>query len=134
MELVFSASGCQVPDHWYEPLSMVLEEVRDDPSYAFLHRRDFTARALVLRRNDVDIVQYAHAPTGRYLYADYHGNVFRFAPPKDPRRGAGRIVATSAYEALDALLLPAATRFDPPLACRPDGRPSLRLIHGGLDA
>ena len=122
MELAFPSSDRPVPDRWLIPLGLVIDEIRDDPTYDFVHAPDFTARALVLRRGKVDVVQYLHAPSGRYLYVDFDGRLFRFVPPRDARRGTGRLIETSLDDALDALRPPTTTT---------DGRPALRLIHGG---
>ena len=127
MELVFPATDRSVPDWWYEPLRVALQEVNGDRDYAFVRFAEFRARAMVLRPRKVDMVQYVHGPSGRFLYVDMYGLVFRFLQPtaKSP---SGRFRASTIHAELDSMR-PAA--FDPPSALRADGRPALRLIHGG---
>jgi hypothetical protein len=129
MELVFPANE-PVPEHWLDPLREALDELRDEPAYAFARVRDFRPHAMVLRPRKTEVVQYQHRPSGKYLYVDYRGAVYRLLPPTT-KAPDGRLTTSTIREELDALR---PSHFDPPAERRPDGRPALRLIHGGSDA
>jgi hypothetical protein len=128
MEMVFPATDCPAPDWWFDPLRDVLAQIGGSPRCAWLRLEDFVPRALVLGVRKDDVVQYRHVPSGRFLYLDMYGVAFRHVRPKDDSKGDGRLVETPLPRALEAFR-PAT--FQPPPSVRSDGRPALRLIHGG---